>query len=171
MYPSRLLSAIAALLLCSTAFAQMRMPRDITAPSPSPAPSAQAPAPASTPASAPSANAAKEEAGQLAASGWLILVDRRNWGGAWDNAGPVFRSAVPLGTWMDGVPKLRDPLGALIERKPIQAFYNTSLQGRPPGDYVTTVFQSRFETKQIEEVVTMALDPDGKWRVTGYATR
>lgn len=108
----------------------------------------------------------------MAAMGWLLLLDRRDWGTAWDTSAAMFRAAVPLATWMDGIPKARAPLGALQERKPLEAVYRDKLQGRPDGDYVTVIFASRFEKKpDAQEIVTTVRDTDGKWRVTGYSTR
>ena len=83
----------------------------------------------------------------------------------------MFRSSVPLPSWMDAVPKLREAFGALVERTPAESVYKTTLEGRPPGDYVTTIFLSKFEKKELQEVVTTVREGDGKWRVTGYSTR
>ena len=135
---------------------------------------AQTATPASPAASAPSdkETADKEAAGQLAAQGWLLLLDRQNWGGAWDAASQVFRSMVPIDAWMGAIPKDRAPLGPLITRTPTTAVYKTQLQGRPDGEYVTAVFATDYTNKKgIEEVVTTVLEPDGRWRVTGYFTR
>lgn len=137
---------------------------------------AQTAAPAAAAASAPSATdketADKEAAGQLAAQGWLLLLDRQNWGGAWDAASQVFRGMVPIDTWMNAIPKDRLPLGALVSRTPTTSVYKTTLQGRPDGEYVTAVFATEYANKKgIEEVVTTVREPDGRWRVTGYFTR
>jgi hypothetical protein len=72
---------------------------------------------------------------------------------------------------MEGIPKVREPLGNLVERAQAQAVYKTTLQGRPDGDYVSVIFDSKFTGKQVQEVVTTVLDADGKWRVTGYSAR
>jgi hypothetical protein len=83
----------------------------------------------------------------------------------------MFRSSVTLAAWMDGIPKARD-LGNFIERTPADAVYRTKLEGRPDGDYVTVIYDSRFSGKdELVEVVTTVREPDGKWRVTGYSTR
>ena len=141
-----------------------------------PAALAQTAAPASPAASAPAPAdkevADKEAAGQLAASAWLLLLDRQNWGGAWDAASQVFRGMVPIDTWMTAIPKDRLPLGALVTRTPTTAVYKTTLQGRPDGEYVTVVFNTEYANKPaMEEVVTTVREPDGRWRVTGYFTR
>ena len=43
--------------------------------------------------------------------------------------------------------------------------------GRPPGEYVSVIFLSKFQNKELQELVTTVLEPDGRWRVTGYSTR
>jgi hypothetical protein len=164
-----LLLALAAVLFTATAGAQLKPPRNAqpaAAGKPAVAP-AQNPAPAA----ADNANAEKEAAGKLAAAGWLLLLDRRDWGRAWETSSSVFRSAVPLATWMDGIPKVREAFGAFVERTPVQSAYKTTLEGRPQGEYVTVIFVSKFEKRELQEVVTTVRDPDGKWRVTGYSTR
>jgi hypothetical protein len=153
--------AAAALLFPAAGHAQMKPPRAAT-------PVASAPAAAAEPQN----DAEKEAAGQLAAAGWLTLLDRRDWGGAWERTGAVFRSNVPLGNWMDAIPKVREPFGPLQERQPSNVVYRTSLPGQPEGHYVSIVFSSKFEKKpDVQEIVTTVLEPDGRWRVMGYSTR
>lgn len=113
----------------------------------------------------------KEAAGSLAAQGWLVLLDRKDWGRAWETTGSAFRAKVPLGTWMDAIPKVREPFGALVERKPVETAFKTSLQGQPDGEYVTVVFATKFANREVAEVVTTVHDADGKWHVTGYSAQ
>ena len=134
------------------------------------------PAPAAAPQAAPASaadnciisNPEFEKAGQNAAQAWLMLLDRKDWGTAWDASSGVFRKNVPLGTWMDNVPKAREPFGAFVERTPGIAIYKKTLAGYPDGDYVSVVFVSKFANKQVEESVTTVRESDGRWRVTGY---
>lgn len=123
---------------------------------------------AATAAPAP-ADAEKAAAGKLAAQAWLQLLDRKDWGTAWDTASSGFKQTVPLGNWMDNIPKVRDPLGAFKERQAGEAVYRGSLPGRPAGHYVSVAFTSTFEKGQVSEVVTTALDADGRFRVLGYS--
>lgn len=163
-----LLAALAAVLFTGTAGAQLKPPRSTAQPAAAPAATpAQTPAPAAP----DKAAAEKEAAGKLAAAGWLVLLDRRDWGRAWETSSSVFRGSVPLATWMDGIPKVREPLGALVERTPAESAYKTTLPGRPDGQYVTVIFLSKFAKRELQEVVTVVRDTDGKWRATGYSTR
>ncbi len=94
-----------------------------------------------------------------------------DWGSAWENSSAVFRGSVPLATWMDGIPKVREAMGTFVERTPANSAYKTTLEGRPAGEYVTVIFASKFDKKELQEVVTTVREADGKWRVTGYSTR
>lgn len=162
---------IACALGAATAAAQLKAPRSGGPSLSAPPVSAPAPATAGAPAAADD-TAQKENAGQLAALGWLLLLDRRDWGTAWESASQVFRTQVPIGTWMDAVPKVREPFGPLTGRDPLEIAYKTELPGRPAGDYVTVVFASKFANRpDTQEIVTTARDSDGKWRVLGYSTR
>lgn len=170
MKPSIVLPlALCAALFAGAAAAQLKPPKDAAKPAAAAASAAQAPAPA--PAARNPAHAEKEAAGKLAAQGWLLLLDRKDWGRAWETSSSVFRQTVPLATWMDGIPKVRMELGAFVERTPAESAYKTTLAGRPDGEYVTVIFLSKFEKRQLQEVVTTVRDTDGKWRVTGYSTR
>jgi hypothetical protein len=136
---------------------------------------AAAPAPAPANAPAPAAPVSKEAqdkqaAGKVAAQAWLVALDRRNWGGAWEASSNAFRSTVPLDKWMDAIPKVRADFGTLVDRVPGESQYKTTLEGRPAGDYVTVAFASKFEKKEVTELVTVVLE-DGRWKVTGYSPR
>jgi uncharacterized protein DUF4019 len=162
-----LLAAAAAVLLTGTASAQLSLPRN----APQPAVPAKPPAAPAAAATGAADSSEKEAAGKLAAAGWLVLLDRRDWGRAWETSSSVFRGTVPLPAWMDGIPKVREPFGALVERTAAESAYKTTLEGRPDGEYVTVIFLSKFDKRELQEVVTTVRDSDGKWRVTGYSTR
>lgn len=163
------LAAIALCITCSAstiaAFAQLKPKASsggLTAP---------AAIDTAVPAAPSVANVQKEAEGKLAAQGWLVLLDRRDWGTAWETSAAMFRTTVPLASWMDGIPKVREPLGRFIERTPTESIYKTTLQGKPDGEYVSVVFESKFDARALEEIVTTVRDVDGRWRVTGYSVR
>ena len=114
----------------------------------------------------------KENEGKTAATGWLTLLDRRDWGTAWERSATLFRKNVPLGTWMDNIPKVREPFGTLVQREAVGVVYKTTLPGHPDGDYVTVSFASKYDKKaDVKELVTTVREPDGRWRVTGYSAQ
>lgn len=160
--------ALAATLLSTAAPAQLKPPRGAPAPAGAAAP---APAPAATAPAVDQESAEKETAGKLAAAGWLNLLDRRDWGTAWETSATMFRTAVPLAAWMDGIPKVRQDLGPMVERAAANSIYKNKLEGRPDGDYVSVMFVTKFEKREVEEIVTTVREADGRWRVTGYSTR
>ena len=64
---------------------------------------------------------------------------------------------------------VRQPFGKLLSRKLKSKQYATSLPGAPDGQFVVIQFEASFENKKAAiETVTPMLDPDGKWRVSGY---
>jgi hypothetical protein len=157
-----------AFALSLPAAAQLKLPTRPSSPDTAASPSA-------SPASALGTSAdaqEKEKAGQLAAAGWLTLLDRRDWGTAWETSASPFRSSVPLANWLEGAPKVRADLGALLERSPVTVTYKDRIERMPPGDYVSVVFVSKFEQRgEVRELVTTVREPDGRWRVMGYSTQ
>ncbi len=160
--------ALCALLFSGAAAAQLRLPRSAQPAVPAPAPAAPSDG---TAAALSAVEAEKVAAGKLAAHGWLLLLDRRDWGRAWEGSSIMLRASTPLPNWMDNMPKTREAWGSFIERTPGEAIYRTSLEGKPDGEYVSAVFASKFEKRELEEIVTTVRETDGRWRVTGYAIR
>jgi hypothetical protein len=133
---------------------------------------AQAQAQAQTSAPNEQQVAANVAAGQAAAMVWLTQLDNQMWGETWDQSSRVFRSNVPLATWMDAMSKTRGPLGRATSREVGDAIFKTTLQGQPDGAYVSILFVSKFPDKEpMDEMVTTVREPDGRWRVTGYSQR
>ncbi|WBY02582.1 DUF4019 domain-containing protein [Ramlibacter tataouinensis] len=171
-----LAAALLGLAIALPAAAQLKVPGPSAAPglgaSTGRAPAAAPLQAASAPQAAASSDVEeKETAGRVAAAGWLTLLDRRDWGTAWESSAAAFRKSVPLANWMDGAPKVRADLGALQERTPATVAYKQRVEGLPPGEYVSVIFLSKFAQREVEEVVTTVREPDGRWRVTGYSTR
>ncbi len=118
-----------------------------------------------------SSSAFKELVAQAAGEKWLGLLDRGEYGKAWDDCAPLFRQRVTREQWIDSLPSTRAPFGAVKSRKVEVAAYKTSLPGAPDGQYVTVRYRTSFEKKDdTEELVTLAFE-DGVWRPTGYFIR
>jgi hypothetical protein len=161
----RWLSAVALLAVACSAGAQLK---PSTSKPPLTPPAAESTPKADVPAKAGSVEEAKEAAAQAAAEKWLLLLDRGEFGEAWDECAKLFRERVTRQQWLDGLPATRKPFGAMKSRKFEIAVYKTTLPGAPDGEYVTLRFITNFEKKdQAEELLTLALE-DGAWRTTGY---
>lgn len=118
-----------------------------------------------------SSSAFKEIAAQAAADKWLAMIDRGEYGQAWDDCAQLFRQRVTRQQWIDSLPTTRAPFGATKARKVELAAYRTSLPGAPDGQYVTVRFRTNFEKKEdAEELVTLSFE-EGVWRPTGYGIR
>ncbi len=115
------------------------------------------------------ADEAAEKAAQLAAKQWLALVDQGKYAESWKTAAAYFKNAVPEQQWLQSMNGARRPLGKVISRKLLSARFTTSMPGAPDGQYVVIQYATAFENKaSAVETVTPMLDPDGKWRVSGY---
>ena len=118
-----------------------------------------------------SSNAFRELAAQAAGEKWLTLLDRGEYGKAWDECAQLFRQRVTREQWIDTLPPTRGSFGPVRARKVELATYKTSLPGAPDGQYVTVRYRTSFEMKDgAEELMTLAFE-DGVWRPTGYVIR
>jgi hypothetical protein len=113
-----------------------------------------------------------EDAAQAAAESWLKVVDAGDYAASWDQAAALFKGAVTKEQWTQAATGVRGPLGKLVTRKVKSREHKTSLPGAPDGKYVVVQFDTKFANKAAAvETVTPMLDPDGKWRVSGYFIR
>ncbi|MBW1781478.1 MAG: DUF4019 domain-containing protein [Deltaproteobacteria bacterium] len=118
-------------------------------------------------ASLPMRNA--EAAALSAAEAWLSLVDRGQYEKSWNEAAQYFKDVVSEEQWEQAIRAARKPLGKNLSRKLMSKRYHTSLPGAPDGEYVVVQFKASFENKKSAiETITPMMDPDGKWRVSGY---
>lgn len=113
-----------------------------------------------------------EDAAQAAAASWLKIVDKADYATSWEEAAKLFKGAVTKDQWKQAAAGVRGPLGKVISRKVKSREYKEKVPGAPDGKYVIVQFDTVFEKKSSAvETVTPMLDPDGKWRVSGYFIR
>lgn len=103
------------------------------------------------------------------AEAWLELVDDGEYAKSWEEAAAYFRGAVQRDDWQQTMRGARSPLGEVVSRELMEAKYQSRLAGAPDGEYVVIRFKTSFSNKAdaLETVVPM-LDPDSRWRVSGY---
>ena len=117
--------------------------------------------------SASSSEAEKE--GAQSAEHWLTIVDNGAYGESWVESAVIFQSNVEQTEWVKMLGKVRQPLGANLDRSLEKSEYTSSLPGAPDGEYVVATFSASFEKKtKATETVTVAMSDEGKWKVAGY---
>jgi Protein of unknown function (DUF4019) len=110
-----------------------------------------------------------EEAAQKSAEQWLALVDAGNFAESWKTAAGYFQTAISQDKWEQTITAVRGPLGDVVTRKLKSTHYAQSLPDAPAGEYVVLQFDTSFANKKdTVETITPKLDPDGKWKVSGY---
>ena len=103
---------------------------------------------------------------------WLAMVDEGDYGGSWDEGARMFKGQVSRSRWQDAARGARGPQGALDSRSLRSRQYETELPGAPDGEYVVVQYDSSFaNNRSAIETVSLVLDGDRGWRVTGYFIR
>ncbi len=110
-----------------------------------------------------------EELARKSSEAWLLLVDEAKYSDSYQEAAQYFKNAITKDQWQIAMHASREPLGGLRSRRIDSATYATTLPGAPDGEYVVILYDSSFENKRSAiETVTVTLDGDGTWRVSGY---
>lgn len=113
--------------------------------------------------------ASPEKKAKIAAKNWLELVDAKNYAKSYDDAASFFKVMVKKDDWINTLTGLRSMLRGVVSRQLVSTKFETKIPGAPDGEYVILVYKTKFEKKEnAQEVVVPMLDPDGKWRVSGY---
>ncbi|MCE5318253.1 MAG: DUF4019 domain-containing protein [Parachlamydia sp.] len=103
---------------------------------------------------------------------WLQLVDQGKYGESWDAASKTFQLTIGRNEWIKAEEKLRKPLGAVVARQLLQQLPKQNPKGLPEGYYMVLVYQTDFAGRpKANELVTMVLESDGRWRVLTYQAR
>jgi len=111
----------------------------------------------------------KERVAEAGAEKWLGVAEEGKYGESWKEAAEYFRNAVKQEQWEQTMQAVRKPLGRLVSRKVKSTSYKTSLPGAPDGQYVVIECETSFENKKSAiETVTLMMDKDGNWRVSGH---
>ena len=103
------------------------------------------------------------------AQSWLRDIDNNLYAQTWTNAAVLFQQGITTEKWMESMQQFRKPLGSLVSRNVKSAQEYTSLPGAPDGRYIVMRFETSFANKKSAvETVTFMLEPDGKWKASGY---
>ncbi len=108
-------------------------------------------------------------AASKAAVAWLGLLDAGKYDQAWEATSAIFKMQVKREEWNKGITRLRAPLGGAVSRSANAAGYQTKWAHAPDGQYVLIEYATKFPKYAATEMIAMALDQDGVWRVGGYS--
>ncbi|MDP1579962.1 MAG: DUF4019 domain-containing protein [Candidatus Didemnitutus sp.] len=111
-----------------------------------------------------------EQAAAIAV-GWLTLIDNYDYAGSLHAACASFKGTATEERWVGAMNRSRKPLGHVGSRAVIDAVFSTKAPRAPVGAYWIVRFNTTFEGARAQEVVTLAQDEDGQWRVQGFFIR
>ena len=118
---------------------------------------------------APQAIVKPTSEGKEVAIKWLALVDGGQYGKSWEAAAKPFQSSVTKAGWIVGMNKARRFYGRVLSRKFDTSTYAANPPGFAPGEYEILRFEVNFRDRgAATEIVSMALQSNGKWLVAGY---
>ena len=116
-----------------------------------------------------SQNKKENKNAQMAATNWLVQIDKGEYLESWDNAAQYFQNQILQDRWSAALRASRAPLGNLISRNINSSEFKSELPGAPDGNYYILTYNSSFENKASAiETVTLTKSPDGKWKAVGY---
>lgn len=104
-----------------------------------------------------------------AAQTWLTFTDNGKFAESWDHAASSFQQGIPKDTWEQLSNKVRTPLGARKSREVSDGPSSPTLTRMPTGAVVVIQFATSFDNLPAAgETVSLNLEPDGLWKVSGY---
>jgi Protein of unknown function (DUF4019)/SPOR domain len=99
---------------------------------------------------------------------WLLYVDGGDYLKGWQRAGSPFKAQVTAPVLQSKIAPVREPLGAIMERRLFKVTFSNTAPGLPEGKYAIVQFSSRFANKPVtDETVWLELENDN-WAVIGY---
>lgn len=102
---------------------------------------------------------------------WLKGVDQGNYQSSWNQTSRILQQTMPQGEWARYLEAIRKPLGSVSKRVFVEAKEAKDPQELPPGDYMFVYYQTNFGGREGRELVTLAKDSSGKWKVLTYQVR
>ncbi len=115
------------------------------------------------------ANQSPVDAGLQAAKAWLAVVDRGDYGRAWDEASRNLQNDLARPEWQRIMREGREAVGELVQRKLQDKRFTRSIAGAPAGSYVVIEYRTDFRKKSgVVEKITVTRETDGAWRVSAY---
>ena len=99
---------------------------------------------------------------------WLSYLDGSDYAKGWARAGNPFKTKMTALVLQSKIAPVREPLGAVMQRKFSSVTFAGTAPGLPEGKYAVVQFRSRF-ANQVAATETVWLDSENdRWMVIGY---
>ncbi|MFV0457022.1 MAG: DUF4019 domain-containing protein [Pseudomonas sp.] len=102
---------------------------------------------------------------------WLALADRGNYLDGWLQGAASLQRHMDEAVWVEHMAVLRDPLGELRQRRLYALAITHRWPDVPKGLYLVAEYISRFEYREVREILVNQLQRDGSWRVADYQVK
>ena len=110
----------------------------------------------------------KAEKATVVAMEFLHLIDAGKYAESWQMSAVLMKERVTEKDWVEKLTKARALSGTLLERQEKDSSYSTTAVDSPEGEYISLVFDSRYQkAESVAEYITVMLD-EGHWKVAGY---
>lgn len=102
---------------------------------------------------------------------WLVLVDEGKYSDSWKAAALHLRTIVTAEHWEAALIDFRKQLGNVHSRS-LRFKKNSTSMYELSGEYVVIQYETKFEDRiSAMETITVMLEKDGTWKVSGYDLR
>ena len=110
----------------------------------------------------------KAEKATAVAMEFLQLIDSQQYAESWQMAAGLMKEKVAEKDWVEKLSKARTLSGEVLERAEKSTTYSPSAKDSPEGEYISLIFDSKYQrAESVSEYVTVMLE-DGHWKVAGY---
>lgn len=113
---------------------------------------------------------AQEKAGIEASNEWLKLIDQGQYDASWNAASVTLQLTLNQDAWHKYLNLVRKSLGSVKQRTLVGESLAPNPDKLPAGEYELLLYQTTFNgsTTAHDELVSMVLGHDGKWRPVIY---
>lgn len=110
----------------------------------------------------------KAAAAASAAVEFLQMVDAGKYADSWQIADSYLQKTIPLKDWEEKLTGMRATFGAIGQRELGKVSFAAPAEAMPDSEFILLEFDSRFNLKEMKEIVTVVAGGDNRWRVVGY---
>jgi len=103
-----------------------------------------------------------------AARQWLSYLDGSDYAKGWARAGSPFKTKMPAQVLQGKIAPVREPLGAVMQRKLSSMTFVSTAPGLPDGKYAVLQFRSRFANQGATDETVWLDSENERWMVIGY---